>query len=67
MAQYAVLTDWAHKPDNVSFEVAGGFSVFVDTATRALDETDVKSGETLLVSGAAGGIAIRHSHYLNSK
>ena len=30
--------------------------MIVDTATRALDEVGVKSGETLLVSGAAGGI-----------
>jgi NADPH:quinone reductase-like Zn-dependent oxidoreductase len=56
MAQYAVLTNWAHKPDNVSFEVAGGLPVIADTATRALDEVGVKSGQTLLVSGAAGGI-----------
>jgi NADPH:quinone reductase-like Zn-dependent oxidoreductase len=56
MAQYAVLTNWAHKPDNLSFEVTGGLPVIVDTATRALDEVGVKSGETLLVSGAAGGI-----------
>ncbi len=56
MAQYAVLTHWAHKPDNVTFEVASGLPVIVDTATRALDEVGVKSGETLLVSGAAGGI-----------
>jgi NADPH:quinone reductase-like Zn-dependent oxidoreductase len=56
MAQYAVLTHWAHKPDDLSFEVAGGLPVIVDTATRALEEVGVKSGETLLVSGAAGGI-----------
>lgn len=56
MAQYALLTHWAHKPDDVSFEVAGGLPVIADTATRALDEVGVKSGETLLVSGAAGGI-----------
>jgi NADPH:quinone reductase-like Zn-dependent oxidoreductase len=30
--------------------------VIADTATRALDEVGVKSGQTLLVSGAAGGI-----------
>ena len=58
MAHYAVLTHWAHKPENVPFEVAGGLPVIVDTATRALDEVDVKSGETLLVSGAAGGIGL---------
>jgi NADPH:quinone reductase-like Zn-dependent oxidoreductase len=56
MAQYAVLTDWAHKPNSVSFEVAGGLSVIADTAMRALDEVGVESGQTLLVSGAAGGI-----------
>lgn len=56
MAQYAVLTHWVHKPDDLSFEVAGGLPVIVDTATRAIDEVGVKSGETLLASGAAGGI-----------
>jgi len=56
VAQYAVLTHWAHKPDDLSFEVAGGLPVIAETATRALDEVGVKSGETLLVSGAAGGI-----------
>jgi NADPH:quinone reductase-like Zn-dependent oxidoreductase len=56
MAQYAVLTHWACKPGNLSFEVAGGLPVITDTATRAIDEVGVKSGETLLVSGAAGGI-----------
>jgi NADPH:quinone reductase-like Zn-dependent oxidoreductase len=56
VAQYAVLTHWAHKPDDLSFEVAGGLAVIVETASRSLDEVGVKSGETLLVSGAAGGI-----------
>ncbi len=56
VAQYAVLTHWVHKPDDVSFEVAGGLPVIVDTASRALEEVGVKSGQTLLVSGAAGGI-----------
>ena len=56
MAEYAVLTHWVHKPDELSFEVAGGLPVIVDTATRALDEVGVTSGQTLLVSGAAGGI-----------
>jgi NADPH:quinone reductase-like Zn-dependent oxidoreductase len=56
MARYAVLTHRVHKPDDLSFEVAGGLPVIVDTATRALEEVGVSSGETLLVSGAAGGI-----------
>jgi NADPH:quinone reductase-like Zn-dependent oxidoreductase len=56
MAQYAVLTHWIHKPDDLSFEVAGGLPVIAETASRSLEEVGVKSGETLLVSGAAGGI-----------
>jgi NADPH:quinone reductase-like Zn-dependent oxidoreductase len=56
MAQYAVLTYWARKPDDLSFEVAGGLPVIADTATRALDEVGINTGDTLLVSGAAGGI-----------
>jgi len=56
VAQYAVLSHWAHKPANVSFEVAGGLPVIAETASRCLEQLDVQSGETLLVSGAAGGI-----------
>jgi NADPH:quinone reductase-like Zn-dependent oxidoreductase len=56
VAQYAVLTHWAYKPHDVSFEVASGLPVIVETAWRCLDQLNMKSGETLLVSGASGGI-----------
>lgn len=56
MAERAVLTHWVHKPDDLPFEIAGGLPVISETAWRSLDESGVKSGETLLVSGAAGGI-----------
>lgn len=56
MAEQAILTHWAKKPDNVSFEVAAGLPVISDTATRALDQVGVGRGQTLLVSGAAGGV-----------
>lgn len=56
VAQYAVLTHWARKPDDLSFAVAGGLPVIAETALRSLEEVGAKSGETLLVSGAAGGI-----------
>ena len=58
VAQYAVLRPWgwARKPEDLSFEEAGGFPVVVETATRILAQVGVKSGETLLVNGAAGGI-----------
>ena len=57
-AQYAVLRSWgwARKPDDLPFEEAGGFPVVVETATRILAQVGVKTGETLLVNGAAGGI-----------
>ncbi len=56
VADYAVLTHWVQKPEAVSFEIAGGLPVIAETASRALDEVGVEAGETLLVSGAAGGI-----------
>ncbi len=56
MSEQAVLTHWARKPDNLSFEVAAGLPVVSDTATRALDQVGVAEGQTLLVSGAAGGV-----------
>ncbi len=56
VAQYAVLTHWAHKPSNLPFEVAGGLPVIAETAWRCLEQVGAESGETLLVSGAAGGI-----------
>lgn len=56
MSEQAILSHWAKKPDNISFEVAAGLPVISDTATRALDQVGVEQGQTLLVSGAAGGV-----------
>jgi len=56
MAEYAILLEWAPKPDGLSFEEAAGFAVAVETATRIIEQVGVKPGETLLVSGAAGGV-----------
>jgi len=55
-AQYALMRGWARKPETLSFEEAAGFPVVVETATRILAQVGVQAGETLLVSGAAGGI-----------
>ena len=68
VAQYAVLRPWgwARKPDDLGFEEAGGFPVVVETATRILAQVGVKAGETLLVSGASGGIgsaAVQFARY----
>lgn len=56
MAEQAIMTHWARKPDVISFEVAAGLPVISDTATRALDQVGIQENQTLLVSGAAGGV-----------
>lgn len=56
LAQYALLTHWAHKPQALSFEVAGGLPVIAETAARCLAQVGATAGETLLVCGAAGGV-----------
>ncbi len=55
-AEYALLSSWAPKPAALSFEEAAGYPVAVETAIRIVDEVGVQPGETLLVSGAAGGV-----------
>ena len=56
MAEYAILDEWAFKPDALTFEEAAGISVAAETAARIIGQVGVKPGETLLVSGAAGGV-----------
>ncbi|SDW61599.1 NADP-dependent oxidoreductase [Celeribacter indicus] len=55
-AEYAVLKSWAGKPEDMPFEVAGGLAVIAETAARSLDEAGAKAGDTVLLSGAAGGV-----------
>jgi NADPH:quinone reductase-like Zn-dependent oxidoreductase len=55
-AEHAVLSSWAVKPDGLSFEEASGYPIPVETAVRILDQVGVQPGETLLVSGASGGV-----------
>jgi NADPH:quinone reductase-like Zn-dependent oxidoreductase len=56
MAEYAIMDEWAPKPDGLSFQEAAGFAVAIETASRIIEQVGVKSGQTLLVSGAAGGV-----------
>ncbi len=44
------------KPPGLSFEVAGSLAVVVGTAYATLERLAVKSGETLLVTGASGAV-----------
>jgi NADPH:quinone reductase-like Zn-dependent oxidoreductase len=55
-AEYAVLSNWALKPAGLSFEEAAGYPVPAETAIRIVNQVGVIPGQTLLVSGASGGV-----------
>jgi NADPH:quinone reductase-like Zn-dependent oxidoreductase len=55
-AEFAVLSAWALMPEGLTFEEAAGYPSVVETALRIIREVGVRPGETLLVSGAAGGV-----------
>ncbi|MGZ2362162.1 NADP-dependent oxidoreductase [Streptomyces sp. 372A] len=55
-AEFAVLSAWARMPGGLSFEEAAGYPSVVETALRVIDQVDVRPGQTLLVSGASGGV-----------
>lgn len=53
-AEFAVLSAWARMPEGLTFEEAAGYPSVVETALRVIHEVGVRSGQTLLVSGASG-------------
>ncbi|WP_369218005.1 NADP-dependent oxidoreductase [Streptomyces flavofungini] len=55
-AEFAVLGAWARMPEGLSFQEAAGYPSVVETALRVIGETGVRPGQTLLVSGASGGV-----------
>ncbi|MFJ2740883.1 NADP-dependent oxidoreductase [Streptomyces sp. NPDC087440] len=55
-AEFAVLSAWARMPERLTFEEAAGYPSVVETALRILGEVGVRAGQTLLVSGASGGV-----------
>ncbi|WP_399932370.1 NADP-dependent oxidoreductase [Streptomyces kanamyceticus] len=55
-AEFAVLSAWARMPEGLAFEEAAGYPSVVETALRVIREVGVRSGQTLLVSGASGGV-----------
>ena len=48
--------DLTRKPENVSWEAAGGLFVAGATAWGAVHAVQPKEGETVVISGAAGGV-----------
>ncbi|MBY8881098.1 NADP-dependent oxidoreductase [Actinacidiphila acidipaludis] len=55
-AEFAVLSAWARIPEGLTFEEAAGYPSVVETALRVIREVGAQSGQTLLVSGASGGV-----------
>jgi NADPH:quinone reductase-like Zn-dependent oxidoreductase len=49
-------TQLVHKPQHVSWEVAGGLYVAGTTALDAVHNTGISSGDTVIVTAAAGGV-----------
>ncbi|MEV8313531.1 NADP-dependent oxidoreductase [Streptomyces sp. NPDC059900] len=55
-AEFAVLGAWARMPEALTFEEAAGYPSVMETALRIIREVGVRPGQTLLVSGASGGV-----------
>lgn len=55
-SESAVMMHWHPLPPELTFAEAAGYPSVVETALRLLDEVEVRAGQTLLVSGAAGGV-----------
>lgn len=55
-AERAVLSAWALIPTALDFAEAAALPSAVETAARALDQLGVRSGQTVLVSGASGSV-----------
>ncbi|MGW0535327.1 NADP-dependent oxidoreductase [Streptomyces sp. NPDC003032] len=55
-AEFAVLSAWARMPEGLTFEEAAGYPSVVETALRVISQVGVRAGQTLLVSGASGGV-----------
>ncbi|MCT2589252.1 NADP-dependent oxidoreductase [Streptomyces sp. N2-109] len=55
-AEFAVLSAWGRMPEGLTFEEAAGYPSVVETALRVIREVGVQPGQTLLASGASGGV-----------
>lgn len=57
-AEEAVLTVFAPKPDNLSWEQAGAAGLGAETALRGMRALGLSAGQTLLIEGASGGVGL---------
>ncbi len=59
-AEYTIASasDVITKPDSLSFELAATLPVGALTAWQAVEDAGIKTGQTVLVQGAAGGVGL---------
>ncbi|WP_187143088.1 NADP-dependent oxidoreductase [Terriglobus albidus] len=57
-AEFVIVTatSLAHRPAAISAEEAAGIALVGQTATRMLELSKIKAGQTLLIMGASGGV-----------
>ncbi|ANZ39400.1 NADPH:quinone reductase [Lentzea guizhouensis] len=53
-AEYALAGEFAHKPEGLDWDTAAALPTAVETSVRVLEALEVRSGDTLLLHGAAG-------------
>ncbi len=57
-AEYALLDHWAAKPAGLDWAEAAGLPVAVETTIRSFKLLGLRSGQTILINGAAGGVGL---------
>jgi NADPH:quinone reductase-like Zn-dependent oxidoreductase len=57
-AEYAIASSWTRKPESVSWADAAALPASAEAAVGTLKELHVKSGESLLILGAAGSVGV---------
>lgn len=58
LAQYTAVEEklLALKPTNLSFAEAASLPLAIETAQEAFDRANLKEGQTVLITGGAGGV-----------
>jgi NADPH:quinone reductase-like Zn-dependent oxidoreductase len=68
-AEYAIASanDVTAKPDNLSFELAATLPVGALTAWQAVEDAGIKTGQTVVIVGAAGGVGLFAVQFARAK
>jgi NADPH:quinone reductase-like Zn-dependent oxidoreductase len=68
-AEYAIAlaSDVTAKPDNLSFELAATLPVGALTGWKAVEDAGIKTGQTVVVQAAAGGVGLFAVQFARAK